>query len=161
MIQSWFSTPERLERFQSSCESWLGTPFAGNSESKGPKGGVSCQKLLGSILRECGLDIPHIQDAPMAHARTAHNDQSLIENAAVEWERLGIGVRLPTESNIPIVGDILGFKIGHILHHVGLYYGNSSFIHVVTGSRVSFSSLLDPTWQSRLRLLFRINYERE
>ena len=44
------------------------------------------------------------------------------------------------------VGDLVFFKTGFSKHHVGIYVGNSQFIHASTSKGVIKSSLTSPYW---------------
>ena len=80
-IESWFNCPERIARLEFHAASWEGTPWLPNSNTKGPRGGVSCQKLVAELYREAGfaeaLDVgKEIPNVAMCHAVFAHKDES-------------------------------------------------------------------------------------
>jgi hypothetical protein len=135
---------------------WLGTPFVPNSAEPGPRGGVSCQKLVAEIYFEVGfigrLPIP---DAAMSHARA--NRDSLVEefmSTRPEFERLKHTMVCQVEA-----GDLLGFRIGQTLHHMGVAIrpasGPAQFVHAIEGLGVVKSLLSDPTWFGRLAAIWR------
>src|SRR5271170_7293267 len=100
----YFSTQEKIAQLQAVAQSWIGTPFIPNGESKG--GGVSCQKLVGCILRECG-HLPEgfsIDSGTMNHAH-AHRDSVMVKFFR-EHQHLFVAVITPPEP-----GDVLGIKM--------------------------------------------------
>ena len=148
--QPWFNTPERVSALQQEIVRWLGTPFVPNSAERGPRGGVSCQKLVAEIYFAIGfchrLPIP---DVPMAHARA--NRDSLVEKFMAlrpEFERM------PAFAKV-LPGDLLGFRIGKTIHHLGVAIEKSQFVHAVEGLGVVTSQLSDPTWFGRLAAIWR------
>ncbi|GHA39723.1 NlpC/P60 family protein [Photobacterium aphoticum] len=44
-------------------------------------------------------------------------------------------------------GDLVFFKTGRRLRHVGIYMGNSEFLHASTSQGVMISNLKNPYWQ--------------
>src|SRR4051812_49016251 len=65
----WFNTPERVAALKAEAWRWVGTPFFANSDTPGPNGGVSCQKLASAIYKAvgcCEVETPEVQ---MSHAR--------------------------------------------------------------------------------------------
>src|SRR5439155_9992775 len=67
---SWFNRPDRVSALQREGDRWLGTPFVPNSAERGPRGGVSCQKLVAELYFAVGfVERLPIPDAAMAHAR--------------------------------------------------------------------------------------------
>lgn len=128
---------------------WIGTPFFANSNTPGPKGGVSCQKLAREIYRGCGFcDVP-VPEVPMAYARFSR--QSLLEpfvDARTEFER--VSLREPF-----FCGDLLGFRIGKIVHHCGIYLGKGAFIHAMEHVGTITSAMSDATWGGRLAAAWR------
>jgi len=53
-------------------------------------------------------------------------------------------------------GDLLGFKIGKCVHHVGVALSEDKFIHCMRGSSALICSLSDPTYKHRLACIWRI-----
>lgn len=149
---SWFSTRDRVSALHREAVRWIGTPFCPNSAEPGPRGGVSCQKLVAEIYFAAGcverLPIPEV---PMSHWRA--NRDSLVEPfmaARPEFARL----KYPMACHV-IAGDLLGFRIGPTIHHLGIALGAGEFIHALEGLGVTISQLSDPTWFGRLAAIWR------
>lgn len=142
-----FSKPERVAKLHAEASRWIGTPFYPNSNTPGPDGGVSCQKLAEAIYHACGfanhLTVPEVA---MAHAR--FSKESLMERFldgrpefSQEW---------PAE-----VGDLLGFRLYRAVHHMGICLGGGRFIHAMDHIGTVVASLSDGTWSSRLAKVWR------
>jgi cell wall-associated NlpC family hydrolase len=124
MISSWFNSPERIAALEFKAGKWVGTPFFANSNTPGPRGGVSCQKLVAAIYRECGCCDIEVPEVAMSHAKFSR--VSLMEEFMAGRKEF---VDLLTESDKPggmsdgsswklelLPGDLIGLRIGHIIH---------------------------------------------
>lgn len=144
-MNSWFSNSDRRGALHSSALSWIGTPFYANSSEKGR--GVSCQKLVAAIYRESGfaeIDVPNV---PMSHARFSRGE-SLVEKFIAKREDFFI-------VEAPEVGDLIGFRLGKTIHHLGICLGTGEFVHALHGAGVTISQFSDPTWMTRLARIWR------
>lgn len=152
MTPTWFNTSERVSALVSEAESWRGTPFAGNSSAKGV--GVSCQMLVGSLYAAvgcAGVSVDSIPEVPMAQAR--FSSVSLVD---AYFAGLPDGVFTHLEPDCePLPGDVLGFRINRIVHHLGVALPGGQFIHALDGIGTNISALDDATWQSRLARIWR------
>ena len=151
LVKVWFSTANRIAALQSEAVRWEGTPFFPNSCACGPRGGVSCQKLVGALYRGVGFCDVDIPDVPMSHAR--FNRDSLVEAfMANRPEFLRFAV-----ADVPTVrpGDLLGFRLHRTVHHLGVCVWEGVFVHAIEGLGVTQSALEDATWSSRLEALWR------
>lgn len=113
-----FTTPERIERLQAAARSWLGTPFAPNSASKGH--GVSCQKLVQHIYHEAGWKNVETPEVPMAHAM--FSDRSYVLEFMEHCEDFAT-------VSTPEVGDLVGMRIGRCVHHLGIVVRPDVIVH--------------------------------
>jgi len=106
------------------AESLIGSPYKYGGAS--PKG-FDCSGLVYYTHRQLDITVPRTTKQQVHH-RPAKN-LSLIKP-----------------------GDILFFKIyGDRVSHVGIYAGNSQFIHAPkSGKYVSYASINDPYWRQRL-----------
>lgn len=171
--ETWFDTPERLAALEREARRWLGTPFFPNSNTPGPRGGVSCQKLVAEIYRGVGFcDVP-VPEVPMAHAR--FSTRSLMEEFLVRRPEMvrvawvvssqAAGTALPLEAATMqpfnaatlLPGDLLGFRIYRTIHHMGIVLPQAMFVHALDGMGTIISSLMDATWSSRLAAVWRPN----
>jgi len=161
VIPSWFNTPARIAKLDTVAASWLGTRWAQNSQVKGPGGGVSCHLGPDAILRECGFPLP-FSSPPGPAGWSLHNNDSLIEaflDSRPEFASL-LPLSVPS-SSLPaprpplLPGDLLGFKVGRCVHHLGLVLQGNNFIHVWRQTGVIRSTLADSTYASRLVRIWR------
>jgi len=125
---------------------WIGTPFASNACVPGPQGGVSCQGLAAAIYVELGVLPPDVEIPVGRMTRGRFSRESeILPWLASRREFL----QLPTTA-APEPGQLLGFKIGHCLNHLGVMVDSGQFIHCLEGPGVMVSSLEDATWFPRL-----------
>ena len=139
-------TPERVDRLEADAAQWIGTPFAPNSCARGL--GASCQKLAGALYDSAGYRPVVIPDVPISHAR--FSDRSFVIeffSGRDDFSEVGHGDIMP--------GDILAFRIGRCVHHVGVALSGHRFIHALDGSGVSIAHRQDATWASRLAHVWR------
>ncbi|GAB4355415.1 MAG: C40 family peptidase [Immundisolibacter sp.] len=62
----------------------------------------------------------------------------------------------PLDGTAPAVGDLLFFRIGGAISHVGIYYGDGVFVHAPSSGRVvTVSRLDDDYWRRRLAFVGR------
>jgi cell wall-associated NlpC family hydrolase len=144
-VTSWFENISRRITLRRVAQSWLGTPFRANSSTKGM--GVSCQKLVSEVYREVGFCDVEVPSVPMSYARFSRKE-SLVENF------------MATRSEFAIVdsadfGDLLGFRFGKVVHHLGISLGNGEFVHALYNQGVSISRLDGPAWMTRLVRIWR------
>ena len=54
-----------------------------------------------------------------------------------------------------VIGDLVTFRIGKTINHVGVMINCRDFVHSIQGARVSESTLDDVTWGTRLAQVWR------
>ena len=144
-MTSWW-TPETLSILEAEAASWVGTPFAANSCSKGF--GVSCAKLCGALFSAAGFRPVDVPDGQTSHAR--YNTTSIITpffDAHPDFFSVPIEARMP--------GDIVGFRIGKCVHHIGVLLHSGRFVHSCDHIGTVISNENDATWISRLSNVWR------
>lgn len=138
----------RVALLNREAREWVGTPFAPNSASKGR--GVSCQHLAGAIYQACGYPVPlDIPDVPIAHARFS-TSSFVTSYFDARHDFAPVAVSGPL-----LQGDVLGFRIGRCVHHIGTLLEGGQFIHVLEGTGAMLATLADATWFSRLENVWR------
>lgn len=142
-----FSNQQACFVLYSSAMKWLGTPFSANGDTIGL--GVSCQKLAGALYEACGIQASDIPSVPMSHAR--FQSASLVE----EYMHGRRDFHALDRDAWPYTGDLLGFKIHHAIHHVGVVIQPGMFVHACEGCGVIYSSTQDATWSKRLARIWR------
>lgn len=163
----WFKSQHRVDALNRIALSWLGTPFHPNAMIKG--GGVSCQKLFGAIMIECGV-LPQsieIDSGPVSW----NSKQPLIEQGMdiklATWFENVFGVSVAGVVPVASVegctgtpfqfmpGDAIGFDVGGVVRHIGVCLNDDMFVHVLRHSNVTTSLLRDATWCSRVKRVWR------
>jgi hypothetical protein len=150
-VQHFFNSSERIQRLLDVTQSWRGTPWCANSYARGGRGGVSCHNLPREIYIECGAlpaNFVRIYGDPNG---TKHQRRSEIEpflNSRPEFQRLKQG-----EPFLP--GDLLGLRIFHCVDHLGIFLGDSSFVHVLMHKKTDFDLVNVPPWSQRILAAWR------
>ncbi|MFA5264974.1 MAG: NlpC/P60 family protein [Opitutaceae bacterium] len=141
-------TPEQISALEAAAETWRGTPFCEGSPVQGA--GVSCHHLPAELYFDAGLltRLP-IPNGPSKW--TGGQDRSLI----VEWvEASGLFIEISGREFLP--GDVLGFRLGHCIHHAALALGGGRIVHSVVGHGVSIEPSIPYAWEKRLEKIWRI-----
>jgi cell wall-associated NlpC family hydrolase len=92
---------------------WLGTPYKYGGESKS---GADCSGFVQSVFSSCGIDLPR--------------------TAAQQWDF----VQRIARSSL-IAGDLVFFKSGAHINHVGIFVGDNLLIHASTSQGVIIQDL--------------------
>lgn len=139
-----------LER---TASEWVGTPFVANSRAKGRRGGVSCQMLAEQIYIESGLNLPfRVPSASMKWSDVSK--ESIIEKFLTDQTNVFLTLENAIKSDI-IPGDLIGFKIGGCVHHMGIALAGGRFIHTMRGIGTTICMISDPTYASRITKIWR------
>lgn len=152
MTASWFNSDDRIQLLESSADKWHGTPFVPNGRVLGH--GVSCQMLVEQVYRECGLGLESTAPSGPMGWSGVHKD-SLIEPFLGTVE----GLRQLQDTSDILVGDLLGFKLGSCVHHLGIVLTGGRILHSMRGLGTTYSLLSDPTYKSRIAKVWRWIYE--
>lgn len=154
MSNPWFNSEQRVAALITAAKSWEGTPFKGNQCAK--KVGVSCQMLAAAIYKEAGF-LPNSFTAdkgPMDWSN-AHKD-SLIESfLGKHADKFEAHPRKAGKIETVQAGDLVGFKLGGCVQHMGIVVNKQFFVHVMDRYQVQFSRLDDPTFASRMEVFWR------
>jgi cell wall-associated NlpC family hydrolase len=152
IVREYFCTIERIEGLEQVARSWLGTPFLCNSNTRGPRGGVSCQKLVAEIYRETGACDIQVPEVPMSLANFSRGEGLLMGFMEGIGDRF---VMVPDHTRDVLPGDLLGFRLGRTVHHCGIALPGGRFVHAITRLGTTYGQLTDPTWGSRLEIAWR------
>ena len=151
-MKSWFSTEEKIDALESSARAWVGTPFVANSRIKGPSGGTCCHMLAEQIYLDAGLELPFV--APSGSMKWSDVSRtSLVAKFLDEQKETFQALEIDVEETQ--VGDIVGFKIGGCVHHVGIVLKDMKFIHCMRGLGTAIFSLHSPTYKQRIKRIWR------
>jgi cell wall-associated NlpC family hydrolase len=151
-VSSGTSLTSRLAALESAAASWAGTPFCEHSAVKGA--GVCCHLAVIEVYREAGFIAPDVlfPDGPVNWSRT--QSRSLMEEAidgqGREWV---VSVAANVSSRMP--GDLLGFKVGHCVHHLAIQLPRGRIFHAVDKHGAIIAPNLPPQWAKRLARIWR------
>lgn len=136
-----------IDKLDEVAKSWLGTPFAINSDIKGK--GVSCHLLVRAILVEAGWlpeTFPRITDTVGRHDPASKI--ALFMDNRPEFQSLAVA------GNQFLPGDCVGLRIGKVVQHIGIVVKNNWWIHVLHHKHVDRDLLITP-WLERIEKIWR------
>ncbi len=108
------------DRLYQQYREWRGTPYRDGGLSKQ---GVDCSGFVQiTFARQLGYQLPR------------STSQQVLLGRAVSVKQLQ-------------VGDLVFFKTGHKVRHVGIYLGDGNFLHASTSRGVIISSLNNAYWR--------------
>lgn len=117
------------EKIIAEAESWFGTPHRLGGTSKK---GIDCSGLVMTIYKNAlNITLP----------------RSTKEQATVGR---------PVKKTGLLPGDLIFFKTGFKKRHVGVYFGDNTFVHASASKGVIISNLDNPYWQKAYRKARRI-----
>lgn len=148
-MSAFFAQMWASERLGNEAESWVGTPFVPFHNAKGV--GVDCVQLAAQLMCTCGV-IEGYDFGRYSLDFAAHTGRSMIN----EW--LGANAErfvLLAPGELPMVGDVVTFKVGNGVGHCGVMLNGVDFIHSIQGRKVRVSQLGDSTWGSRVAGFWR------
>lgn len=170
-MKAYFENPERVAALKASVQGWIGTPFHRYAALKGV--GVDCVHLVAEVYADAGV-ISRPFHLPRYTMDAGHHlDRSMLLEFVDSTGRFadvhlsaalplqgckGCG-EVPVQPNLPALlpGDLLGLKIGRVIHHAGIYLGGeqAEFVHAIQGYGVILNTLRDSTWLTRLAAIRR------
>lgn len=149
-MSPFFSDPNALASLEMVAEGWLGTPFQVHGRIPGRAGGCSCETLPYCIYHAVGFlraDWP-MPEGPIDWYRA--QKISIMEpflDSRPEFHRLPLTECTP--------GDLLGFRVGKVIHHLGVLLTHSHFIHCLAPRGVQLGNVRDATYRKRLAAVWR------
>lgn len=115
-LNSQYYTPEAKEKSSTLLESskeWLGTPYKFGGTSKN---GVDCSGFVLNVYKDMGVELPRTSRQQYAFTSEVSNSN-----------------RKP--------GDLVFFRKGSRINHVGIYIGNNKLVHASTSKGVIIQDL--------------------
>lgn len=150
-MHAFFQNRQRQAQLAMNAGDWFGTPFHPHAAIKG--GGVDCVWLAAKIYIACCV-ITEFNPPPYAMDGGEHNELSQV----ITWLEKSLRFQKAWQTGAdfePAVGDLLCFRIGRVVHHVGIVLTETTFIHVYRGGNVRESRIDDTTWRKRLVAIYR------
>ena len=118
----------RIRILDEAATSWLGTPYRRGGEDEK---GVDCSGLAQSILGELGVDLPRTTESQRQRGREVRPQEAC-------------------------PGDLVFFRIGSRVNHVGILLDGDRFLHASTSAGVKISRLAERYFARRLVEIRRV-----
>ncbi len=157
------ATTDAAVALSSEAHSWIGTPFAKGGGAKGKGGGVDCIHLVSEVFAravgtgriafpEYTLDEQgHTHEPRLERYLDAH--PQLLKIAALHEDVKRKALLL---DGLPLRhGDLIGFRVGNEVHHLGIAVGGRAFIHCVRRMGTILSYCDDATFERRIMVVYR------
>ena len=126
------SESEVRQRIVDEAKSWVGTPYVSNGMIKGKRGGTDCAMFPLAVYAVCGLIPKEFDPRPYPPQWHVHrNEEKYVEYVL----RFADEVKGPPE-RMPLAGDFVMFKIGHLFAHGAIVIAWPTVIHAVGGAMV-------------------------
>lgn len=144
---------------EAAAQSWVGTPFCEGKPVKGA--GVNCQNCVAEIYFEAGwLPRFEVPQGPRDWARSQSRSLMVeaIEACGHFAEVWRTNPELRTQNPEPQIaaGDLLGFRVGHCIHHLAIALERGRIVHAVAGHGVIVAPCIPDVWLKRLERVWRI-----
>lgn len=145
-MKAYFAGRERQALLLAEAQEWYGTPFVPHARVKGS--GVDCVQLAAGLYISTGL-LPDFKPGRYEMDGGQHNSYSQV----ISWLEGNASFQ---RAEMPLqVGDLLCFRMGRQVHHVGVVLTERTFVHVCQGYTVREAWIDDSTWRKRLTAIFR------
>lgn len=142
-------TPQEIADLVAAAEAWRGTPFSDRGCRRGA--GVTCHHLPAAILRDARW-LPELQIPEGETAWAAVHGRGVME----EWfDGPGRQWFAPADPGAREPGDVLGFRLGRCIHHLGVELPGGAIIHAIQRHGVVIAPCLPPQWAKRLQKAWR------
>jgi len=141
-----FDDEDNIKRLETFCGQWEGTPFRHHSGQCGF--GCDCIHFIIrglEYLGFTGIDIPWYSSDWHLHMREELLLEGLRENVP--------GVELRPDN--PKDGDLILYKFGHVMSHVGWFLNNHVW-QASVGVRLRSRIWEDEYWHKRRMLIYRV-----
>lgn len=148
-------TPSELLALETAARSWVGTPFCERSAKKGA--GVCCHLLMLEVLIEAGW-LPRIQvpagSAGWAQAQNRSMIVEWMEGDGRQWfESVPMLLGRP---EVLYAGDVIGFRLGRVVHHLAMRLPGPQWLHAVQRVGVVIAPEIPRVWRMRAEYCWRL-----
>lgn len=154
-----FKDPDLCIRLCNEAETWLRTPFHHGGRVK--KAGTDCIGLVNGIFMAVLPDFKGLDFPAYNLEETLHRHDSRLEIFLDTYPRVFRIAKFHEDQkdkfkNLRLLpGDMLGFRIGNGMHHLGLSLGGKKFIECRQKWGTIESWLDDGTYEFRLLAVYR------
>lgn len=143
----YFDPESRVLVLDSCAVSWVGTPFRANSSVRGE--GASCVGAVAGVLSDVGFKVPPFPTAPPSWSR--HQTRSLMEL----WMDDHPNTLAPVDCGRAKPGDVVGFRVGLCIHHLGLILPQGRFFQCNESMGCSIVLQAERQFRQRLSRIWR------
>ena len=133
-------------RIVAEAKTWIGTPFRGHMGIKGY--GVDCVHFALEVYRACGV----IRGEVVLPGYTIDGGSHIALSAVETYVAQSGFFKLVTE---PDIGDMIGIKLGRVVHHVGIVVSDVSFLHAHSACGVVDTRMDSDRCQGRINSIWR------
>ena len=132
-------------QYPSWINDYIGIPF--NPDGWTKHDGFHCWSLVWDMLQHDDLNIqlPTYRERFTNALDTAHIEPIMYEGLERQWRQV----------ETPAFGDLIFFRIGRYLCHVGFILDTRYMIHVMAGINTSMDRFTTPIWTPRCYGVFR------
>ena len=102
------------------ARTWVGTPYQHQAKCKGV--GVDCAMLIAGVAEDCKIDIDYDFVPNYSKQWHLHNREEKLKGILLD---VGF-IEIPLED--AKAGDVLGFKYGRVMSHIGIKAPNDKII---------------------------------
>ena len=149
-MSAFFASKESVNRLQAEARGWIGTPFVAHCRRR--RIGCDCVGMAAGVYSALGFSIPKSWPKYSVGAG-AYLDASKV--AEVVGGSPSFQAVEPASLDELKPGDLIGFKIGRVIHHVGIFLGDDLFLHCTKSIGVDRGTLRDPAWANRMKAIWR------
>ena len=142
-----FSQPDRLSALEAAAQAWQGTPWRAHSRVRGV--GASCHFAVAGVLQDAGFATSTVPDGSPGWSR--HQSLSLME----AWLDGLPDLYAPVEVGQEQPGDILGFRVGQCIHHIGLRLDGGRFFQCIGTTGAAILPCVEKQYRERLARVWR------
>jgi len=142
-----FFSPSNLAALEASAASWVGTPWRANSKVRGV--GASCHFAVAGVLQDAGYNTSVVPGGSPGWSR--HQKESLMEmwldGLPEKFAPVEVGQEQP--------GDILGFRVGQCIHHIGIRLDGGRFFQCLGPNGATILPVVEALYRERLARVWR------
>lgn len=109
---------------------------------------LRCHVAMADIYATAGL-LPPMEVAQGPRNWAAYSDKSLIAECVAECPHF-VEVAAPSQP-----GDLLGFRLGHTLHHVAIQLAGGRMVHVFGYAGIRIAPCIPTEWAKRIEKVWR------
>lgn len=111
---------------------------------------LRCQVAMADLYKAAGL-LPALLEIPNGSRDWARSEGRSLIAEFVDGCGLFEGVAGPA-----VAGDLLGFRLGHTLHHVAIQLGGGRMVHVFGEHGVQIAACIPTPWAKRIERIWRL-----